>query len=94
LISSFYIHSFFFLSIDIQTFILLSIWFLVVPACSGVQLDYDLLLYILHINGLSYCVFISLPPGAATAGPRASSGAGSGPVAAVVLAPVVCSPDA
>ncbi len=29
-------------------------------------------------------------PGATTSGPRASSGAGSGPVAAVVPAPVVC----
>ncbi len=34
--------------------------------------------------------FISPPPGAATVGPRASSGAGSRPVAAVAQAPVVC----
>ncbi len=34
--------------------------------------------------------FISLPPGAATAGPLASSGAGSVLVAAVAPTPVVC----
>jgi hypothetical protein len=47
-------------------------------------------LHVLHNKGVSHC-FISSPPGAATAGPRASSGAGSGPpVAAAALAPVVC----
>jgi hypothetical protein len=68
------------------------IWFSALPACSSVQLDQDLLLHVLHINGVSRCVFksISSPPCAVTAGPLASSVTVSGPVAAVAPAPVVC----
>ncbi len=33
-----------------------SIWFSAIPACRGVQLDWDLLLHALHINGVSHCV--------------------------------------
>ncbi len=42
-------------------------------------------------NRVINCVFISPPPGATTAGCRASSIAGSGPVNAAPLAPVVAS---
>jgi hypothetical protein len=33
-----------------------STWFSAIPACRGVQLDRDLLLHVLHINGVSHCV--------------------------------------
>jgi hypothetical protein len=68
------------------------IWFSALPTCSGIQLDQDLLLHVLHIHGASHCISscISPPPGTATAGPLASSGAGTGHVAAVAPAPVVC----
>ncbi len=38
-----------------------SIWFSAIPACSGVQLDWDLLLHVLHINGVRHCVFSPSP---------------------------------
>jgi hypothetical protein len=40
--------------------------FSALQACSGVQLDLDPLLHVLHINGLSRCVYFPAP-GAATA---------------------------
>jgi hypothetical protein len=38
-----------------------SIWFSALPGCSGVQLDRDLLLHVLHINGASHCVSSLFP---------------------------------
>jgi hypothetical protein len=38
-----------------------SIWFLAFPACHGAQLDRDLLLHVLHIDGVSYCVSFPRP---------------------------------
>ncbi len=60
-----------------------SFWFSAFSACSTLQLDWT-------FSCMSCIDGVTRPQGAATAGPRASSGAGSGPVAAETSAPVVC----
>ncbi len=60
------------------------------PACSGVQLYRDLLLHVLHINGISH--FFFWRPQVRPLPAPASSGVCSGPVAALAPAPVLAAP--